>query len=408
MCGILVHTGKGNNSKIKFRGQDHTSGFKIGNLIFIHNLLSVTGKFMPQPFVKNDIVCLYNGEIYNQPFTETDGEVLIPLYEKYGEDFVRHLDGEFAIALYDFKKRKTIFATDPFASKPLYVNGIECASYISGVGGKKIPANTIRIVNMDTGSFIENIIVEWDWINQTKNNYDDWIQAFERSIAKRAKEDCFIGLSSGYDSGAIACELLKQNIKFKAYSFKGQENYKILEQRLKLVPEKEWFTIQNEIKKILSERIDNEKYTIFYNDLETDMHVLDDGGIFGMATICQLASTEGRKVILSGQGADEILSDYSSFPSQSEFKGSFPDNLYKWRNFDRSCQESYLMKEEFAGGAFNIETRYPFLDKNLVQEFLWLSPEMKNKFYKAPLREYLLRNNFSFDEGKKIGFSVNI
>ena len=48
---------------------------------------------------------------------------------------------------------------------------------------------------------------------------------------------------------------------------------------------------------------------------------------------------------------------------------------------------------ELAGsGNFNIETRYPFLDRDLVQEFLWLTAELKNKHYKAPLREYLIRN----------------
>ena len=410
MCGILVHKGQGDNTKIKFRGQDHTSEKKVNGLTFVHNLLSITGEFTIQPFMdeEKEIVCLYNGEIYNHSFKNSDGEVIIPLYKKYGKDFVKHLDGEFAIALYDFKNRKVFFVTDPFGTKPMFINGIECASYRSGIGGQKMLPNTLRIVDMDTEKFTEELIHEWDFIHQDKTNYDDWIIAFQRSIKKRAKNGCFIGLSSGYDSGAIACELLKQDINFKAYSFIGKENKDILTKRLSLIKDFEYFSPLGNIQELLKQRIDNEKYTIYYGGKEVDMHALDDGGIYGIGSICLLANLEGRKVTLSGQGADEILSDYSLFPGQSEFKGVFPKNLSKWRNFNNGCQESYLIKEEYAGGAFNIETRYPFLDKEVVQEFLWLSTEAKNVFYKAPLREYLLRNNFPFEEGKKIGFSVDM
>lgn len=410
MCGILVHKGSGDNSKIRLRGQDLTSEFKFNDLTFVHNLLSVTGKFTRQPFVDEEarIVCVYNGEIYNHPYQDSDGEVLIPLYKKYGKDFAKHLDGEFAIALYDFKMGFAYFITDPFGTKPIFVNGIECASYRSGVGGVKIPPNTLRKADLPSGASTSEDIHKWDFDNQHKTTYDDWISAFKKSIAKRGKHGCFMGLSSGYDSGAIACELIEQGINFKAYSYEGMENKEVLKARLERIREHENFKPLREVKRILRNRIDNEKYTIFYDGKETKMQVLDDGGVFGVATICMLANLEGRKVALSGQGADEIMSDYSLYPSQSELKGRFPEKLYKWRNFDRGCQESYLIKEEYAGGAFNIETRYPFLDKELVQEFLWLSPDLKNRCYKAPLREYLSSHNFPFDDGKKIGFSVTI
>ena len=66
--------------------------------------------------------------------------------------------------------------------------------------------------------------------------------------------------------------------------------------------------------------------------------------------------------------------------------------------------ESYLAKEEYASGMWGVETRYPFLDKKVVQEFLWLSPELKNKNYKSILHEYFTNNNFPFDAGRKVGF----
>jgi asparagine synthetase B (glutamine-hydrolysing) len=386
MCGILGYKNSGDNSKIRLRGRDLTNKIKLGGFTFVHNLLSVTGEFTPQPFVKGNIIALYNGEIYNQPFEKSDGECLIPLYDKYGTDFPKYLDGEFAIVLFDFDKDLAIFATDPFKTKPLFINGLEFATYRSGVGGEKAKPNEIVVKNISTGEIIEvKTVYNWD-LKQNKTTYDDWIMAFSSSIAKRAKGGCFLGLSSGYDSGAIACELEKQGFDFKAYTFLGSENRETLDKRLARC-EHEVFNINYDLLPFLRENLDNEKYTIYYKGKETEMRLLDDGGGYGVATLCNLANKEGRKVCLSSQGADEIMSDYSLFPDQSELKGVYPNDLKLWRNFNYGCQESYLMKEEYYGGAFNIETRYPFLDRQLVQEFLWLSPELKNRFYKAPLRE---------------------
>jgi asparagine synthase (glutamine-hydrolysing) len=109
----MVFREKGDNSKIRLRGQDHTNYVTIGGFTFIHNLLHVTGAFTPQPFVDLDagVVALFNGEIYNQKFTRSDGESLIPLYLEHGPLFAGHLDGEFAVAIYDFKRKLAVFAT---------------------------------------------------------------------------------------------------------------------------------------------------------------------------------------------------------------------------------------------------------------------------------------------------------
>lgn len=416
MCGILVfkETSSGDNSRIRLRGQDHTNHIKRHNLNFVHNLLWVTGERTPQPFVDEDadIVCLYNGEIYNQDYVRSDGEVLIPLYKKHGPNFARLLDGEFAIALYDFKRDVAVFSTDPFGTKPIYINGVECGSYRSGVGGERQPANRVRIVCLTTGETLAyEQLHRWDFSNQWVDNYDRWIAAFEKAVAKRATTGCFIGLSSGYDSGGIACALARAQVGFKAYSYLGQEDKAVLTARAAIACNHQWFEPQKSVKDLfhfLYAPGDNEKYTIRYDGVETSMRLLDDGGIYGVGTYSMMAHGERRKVALSGQGADEILSDYALFPQQSELKGVFPDFLSPWWNFDRGCQESYLLKEEYAGGAFNIETRYPFLDRQLVQEFLNLTPRAKNHEYKAPLAEYLRRHAYPFVPKKKIGFSVTI
>ena len=105
------------------RGPDLTSIEKINGISFLHNLLHITGEITPQPFIEDDIVCLYNGEIYNfKEFGDydSDGKCLIPLYKEYGNKFVKMLDGEFAIVLFDFSNGKVIISSDVFRTKPLF------------------------------------------------------------------------------------------------------------------------------------------------------------------------------------------------------------------------------------------------------------------------------------------------
>lgn len=402
MCGILVYKTSGNNFYIQKRGQDFTNKITRYGFTFVHNLLSITGDFTPQPYIEDEIICLYNGEIYNHIFKKSDGENLIPLYKKYGPDFVKQLDGEWAIALYDFKKKLAVFATDLFATKPLWRNGLECASYFSGVGGKKIPANTIEIVHFN-GAEEFQIIYDWD-LNQYKDTYDNWIKAFERSVKKRSINNCFIGLSSGYDSGAIACELLKLKINFKAYLIKALEDPDILKRRMQLIPDYQYL----EDSSVFEDQKDWIKNNIEQFSYKIPQTLARDSASLGLSKICSLAHNEGRKVYLSGQGADEIIGDYALKPHQSIFKGKFPDKLTLWENFYDGYQYSYLGKEEYVAGSHSIETRYPFLDKDVVQEFLWLIPELKNRNYKAPIYEYLNQNNFPTLFNKKIGLRVKL
>ena len=401
MCGILVFKNQGNNFFIQKRGQDATNAIKRNGFTFIHNLLHVTGDLTLQPYEDDGIICLYNGEIYNHKFKKSDGENLIPFYKKYGTEFPKYLDGEWAIALYDFNKGLALFASDLFATKPLWRNGLECASYQSGVSGHKIPANTIEIVHFD-GSEEVKTIYEWD-LNQHKNSFDDWIKAFERAVQKRAINGCFIGLSSGYDSGAIACALLAQKVDFKSYLIQAREDQEILQKRMRLIKDYVFLDKQTKFKEELAWLEDNVED--FGYKIPTKKRLRDDSAALGLSMICRKAHAEGRKVYLSGQGADEIISDYALYPYQSTFKGTFPEKLTLWENFYDGAQYSYLGKEEYVAGSHSIETRYPFLDKEVVQEFLWLTPALKNKFYKSPLHEYLTRNNFPFQEGVKIGLS---
>lgn len=245
--------------------------------------------------------------------------------------------------------------------------------------------------NKELNEFYEH---EFDFGNQHKDTYDDWLEAFENAIKKRAIDGCFIGLSSGYDSGAITKELTKQGVKFKAYVMYNHEKKEVLDERLKY------------IEKYKIVRMDEDLWQGYYDFLKGKINdtALRDSASMGVAYMFESARDEKRTICISGQGGDEINSDYALFPKQSHFKGKFPSGLYEWPNFKEHMQREYLNELEEIAELYGIEVRYPFLDIDLVQEFLWLTPELKNKNYKAPLFEYLTRNNVPFEKEIKRGF----
>ncbi len=411
MCGFVVskYGQVFNDTFVKRRGPDVTGRHSLAGFDFYHYLLHITGEKTPQPFVDDDIVCVFNGEIYNHPFVKSDGENIIPLYKKYGEDFARHLDGEYAIAIYDFHQQHALFVTDPFGTKPLFVNGATCASYRSCLGGEQLRENSVLVKSLRTGAekTIKPFVFDFD--NQFKNSYQDWIAAFECSVTKRATRNCFIGLSSGYDSGALACELLKQGVPFEAYSVRGSEEINTLEKRASIAHAQVFHLSRGQFEESRQTlRATCEPYR-YDQAVDFPLHckdMFDCGGAIGGAFIFNHANKRGKRVYLSGQGADEILADYCLTNRGTHFNGVFPDKLYEWPNFHNGCQRVYLSKDEYVGGAYGIECRYPFLDTALVQEFLWLSAELKNAHYKAPLHEYLTLHSFPFVERVKEGFAA--
>jgi asparagine synthase (glutamine-hydrolysing) len=417
------------NRYLKLRGPDHTEKLEFNKCLFIHNLLSITGDFTPQPIISGDIVAIYNGEIYNyEEFGDytSDGGCLIPLYKKYGKDFIKKLDGEFAICIIDFKKKIIIVSSDLFKTKPFFIgfNGkhVGVSTYktpleMMGYNVMTPDANVIYTISLKDGKIKEqDVIYNFD-LNQHKTTYDDWIAAFKTSIKKRLRntnKKIFIGLSGGYDSGLIFNELIENKHSFYSYSLIGTENEDIIDKRLNL---KSNNCISMKIPKnngdyIFSNMLIKKNTEPFNYTIPNDkIKLVDDGGSNNFATICRKAKKNNCKICLSGTGADEIISDYGynglKFFPHSNFGGKFPsdlDTIFPWPSFYNSTLESYIAKEEYVGGSFGIEMRYPFLDKNVVQEFLWLHQDLKNKEYKAPIHYYFKQINFPFEEKIKRGF----
>ena len=444
MCSFLFSTKPYENDinelnyYLKFRGPDHTEVRHLNKHLFLHNLLSITGTFTPQPYVEEDLVLLYNGEIYNfKTFGDykTDGECLIPLYKEHGAAFTKQLDGEFALCLVDYKKQIIIVSSDVFKTKPLFYGVTEkdigCSTYSTPLKKLKFDAivsckpNTTYVFDLGTKKLINMFSVCEFNLAQHKTSYDDWITSFRAAVHKRiinTDKHIFIGLSSGYDSGAIYNELLRSEQPFYTYTLTGTENDVVIKQRLALdkLNTSTNFLIPKANKDFnfshlfIRNRTEEFVYTIKsdYGDYcETNKLLIDDEGSNNLATICRLAKRNNCKICISGSGADEIISDYGyngkRYYQHSNFGGKFPEDLttiFPWGSFYGSTMESYLAKEEYVGGSYGIEMRYPFLDKTVVQEFLWLSAELKNKAYKAPLDHYFSLYGFPYEMNEKRGF----
>jgi len=448
MCSFLIFLKslQGNknidklNKLLKLRGPDYTNMIDFNNYTFLHNLLHICGKVTLQPFIKDNIVCLFNGEIYNYKSfgdIDSDGCCLIDLYLQYGQEFVTKLDGEFAIALFDFNKNEVILSSDIFGTKPLfyaYENGFIISSFRSilskdfnMINIKQIEPNTCLKFNLD-GQLINTISIHKFCLKQKKNNFDDWILAFENAVKKRAdtNKNIFITLSSGYDSGCLDLILKKLNITFASYTILARERIDTIRKRLDYMKE---YGKNHFIKLTESEFDESKKYVennideIISPILTQNKNKFPDGFVphtnntwaaYGLNYIFDRAKENNSIIYLSGQGPDEIMGDYGfdgkKFKHYSQLNGVFPKKLssvFPWNNFFNGTMRAFISKEEGVASLHGIEGRYPYLDKNVVQEYLWLSPDLKNGNYKSPLAHYMKINNYAFDKNVKIGFKCH-
>ena len=421
------------NRYARARGPDKTKMIEVDGMIFVHNLLHISGAeptYQPVVSYEHSIVLLYNGEIYNydKNLYQTDTECIIPAYLEHGHNFAKHLDGEFAIVLIDLKTNQLIYTTDAFMTKPLFVALSEkqeivgLATYASMLieveGATVIMANPNETVVYDLNNkrvCHRDYLKHWN-LTQKVDGWDDWQVAFEQAVRKRIPTvPFFVCLSSGYDSGAICLALNRLECEYATVSSFHGENEDVLKERIRInammsygigrdthIYAKPW----NEI----------EPFTFVHQDhphQATPIRLQDDGGANGMNAIGGFMRELGYKVSLSGSGADEIISDYG-FNGQkiyphSEFGGRFPEDLsamFPWKKFYNDTQRSYLFKDEFVCGAHGIEGRYPFLDVDVVQAFLNTTATRKNEAYKAPIIAYLKRYGYPVDEGIKKGFSA--
>lgn len=418
------------NFLLQKRGPDYTGILEERGFTYLHNLLSITGNLVKQPIVTNSLNILFNGEIYNYEKYgnfQSDSECISYMYLNKGKEGLKELDGEFSILIHDKIEEKIILVTDTFGTKPLYwsvQNGkIGISSYprpLEILGFKNSfrckPNTILEIDDQQFKILSENTLFEFDLV-QKKITYEDWKIAFSESIEKRTlnlKHNLLLPLSSGFDSGLISCSLNLLGVDYVSYSIIGSENQTVLNSRILLNNNKNKEIIGSlkdddikNIKSFFKKNVQNFGYGP--NPYEITHDGFDDPGAMGLFYILSKSIEKYKtKIVLSGQGSDEIMSNIQTYGFKTKNPEVFgPDlkRIFPWGNFYMGSQWSYLMKEECIAGSLGIETRYPFLDRKLVQEYIWLHQDLKNMSYKAPIKSYLDDMKYPY-HNEKIGFNI--
>eukprot|EP00929_Paragymnodinium_shiwhaense_P054701 TRINITY_DN27421_c0_g1_i1.p1 TRINITY_DN27421_c0_g1~~TRINITY_DN27421_c0_g1_i1.p1 ORF type:complete len:917 (+),score=150.11 TRINITY_DN27421_c0_g1_i1:131-2881(+) len=445
------------------RGPDATVHRRLGDLEFVHNLLSMTREVVHQPFQRTRfktasidpgerglLAAMFNGEFYNAGAVlgqlagrgagddasyRSDGEVLLPGYERFGAvRLFRRLDGEWAAVIVDWETRRLTLSRDCFGTKPLFLardteGRWAVASYRSALAGlgfagdqiREVPPNVVvsYTFGAGTGGLTElgqsRSVCEFD-LRQWKTDTADWRAALASAVAKRADRQrrVFIGASSGYDSGALQLLLHRQSLgPFDAFTVTALEDLAVVRGRHGVAPGAAGgraVMVQLGLGDVQAEtgwlHKNVEPYAYKTKSLR-GADVLTDPASFGLSHICRrakLLSEAGATgaavgdsrppVFMSAAGADEVLTDYghngTAFAQHSYLAGIWPENLstvFPWPSFFLGTQRDYLAKEEHVAGAHGLEARYAFLDRRVVQESLWLAAETKMSEYKRPLAD---------------------
>lgn len=442
MCSFLLSSGKHTNKQLHYaneyqkrRGPDSTTITTYKGITFLHNLLSITGSFVEQPFIDNNCIAIFNGEIYNfkelNPLAATDGESIISAYKTYGEDFLKKLDGEFAIALLDLDQELLLFGVDTFGCKPLNFsfdsNGFHIASYRSALQRLgcqniiQVNGNEWYIYDIKKKSLYKQFLTIFDINNEYKTTFNDWNAAFENSIKKKAiaTKPIMMGLSEGYDSGTICSSLIKHNINFKAYSVNvlnppsnillwrhGIVNKPLpiidgIQMEVPLIPHKKLYnpTLTEHMKVCAQIYSSCEEYVYEWMNNHTNQLQQtisrDTYGFTGAGFFFPEAYQDGYRICLSGVAGDilgckEINQKMKTLQNINHLVDYYDNNVY-------SC--------EYCTGIYGIEVRYPYLDTKLWQETFWLDKKIY-KHWKSPQRQYMIQNKFPFvdvdDSGNEI------
>jgi asparagine synthase (glutamine-hydrolysing) len=354
------------NAAMSHRGPDEHGDYTSGTVNFSHLRLSILdiggGK---QPMHLNDkYTIIFNGEIYNhqelrrqfdlEGRTSSDTETLLLLYQKFGSDFLGHLDGMFAFAIHDKEKNSLFIARDRAGKKPLYyykdeekivfASELNCLKSILPLQMEEenfyhyLRLGTFyrqftpykNVTELNAGSYLTVHcttleLKETRWWNihqlyqQERNDpFDkalDTVDSLLHTSIKRRLESsdlevgCF--LSGGIDSGlatAIASEY-NSNLKTFTVSFNGEYNEAPL---AKLVADK-YNTRHTEI---------NISFNNLENDLETILSNYGEPFFDSSAIPSYYVSRQAKKyltVILNGDGADELFAGYRRYVPFSKY-----------------------------------------------------------------------------------------
>ena len=397
------------SSKIRHRGPDWSGAYSGGRCVLAHERLAIVDPLSGgQPLYTLDKkqVLAVNGEIYNhqairaeladkyQFQTGSDCEVILALYKEKGINFLEDINGIFAFALYDEEKDEFLIARDPIGVIPLYIGydadgTVYVASEMKALEGfcdKYEPFLPGHYYYSGEGEMKRWWTRDWFEYNAVKEGDTDPLklkEALEASVKRQLMSDVPYGvlLSGGLDSSVISAIAKKYSAKRVETDSKADAWWPQLHSfavGLKGAPDlakarevaEHIGTVHHEINYTVQEGIDALRDVIYH--IET-YDVTTVRASTPMYLLARVIRSMGIKMVLSGEGADEIFGGYLYFhkaPDAQAFHEETVRKLGKLYMYD-------CLRANKSLSAWGIEGRVPFLDKEFLDVAMRLNPETK-------------------------------
>ena len=413
------------SKKLRHRGPDWSGIYNAPNAVLSHERLAIvdptSGK---QPLISpsEKLILAANGEIYNHRDlraelesdyafkTQSDCEVILALYEKEGKDFVKKLNGIFAFAIYDQAKDEYFIARDHIGIIPLYMGWDGNGTFYVASELKALEGVCSKIELFPPGHYLHSsdpIPVkwydkEWESYEAVKNNQTsiaDLHDALSDAVHRQLMSDVPYGvlLSGGLDSSitsALAKKFAAKRVESddtqaawwpQLHSFSvGLEGSPDLAAAQEVA--KHIGTVHHEIKFTIQEGLDAIREVIYH--LET-YDITTIRASTPMYLMARAIKALGIKMVLSGEGADELFGGYLYFhkaPNAQEFHEETVRKLDKLHQYD-------CLRANKSLAAWGIEGRVPFLDKQFIEVAMRLNPKDK-MITQERMEKWVLRKAF--------------
>ena len=411
--------------KVRHRGPDWSGIYSSDNAILAHERLAIvdptSGK---QPIISEDglKVIAVNGEIYNHKNlknrfaadydfrTESDCEVILALYEKKGINFLNDLNGIFSFALYDSSNDKYLIARDHMGIIPLYMGWDKDDIFYISSELKSLEGVCDKIELFPPGHYLESSsmnLVKWydpEWVSYDHvKNSETSIKAIHDSLSAAVKRQLMsdvpygVLLSGGLDSSitsALAKKFASKRIESNDKQDAWYPQLHSFSVGLKDAPDLKAArivadhigTIHHEINFTVQEGIDAIRDVIYH--LET-YDITTIRASTPMYLIARAIKSLGIKMVLSGEGADELFGGYLYFhkaPNAKEFHEETVRKLDKLHQYD-------CLRANKSLAAWGIEGRVPFLDKEFIDVAMNINPEDK-MIKNGRIEKWVLREAF--------------
>ena len=404
--------------KIRHRGLDWSGIYCGGSAILAHERLSIVDpESGGQPLFSPDRkqVLAVNGEIYNHQEirrqyagkydfqTGSDCEVILALYRDKGVDFLEDISGIFAFVLYDEEKDAFLIARDPIGVIPLYIGydndgkvyvaselkALEgqCERYEPFLPGHYLWSEELRVKSeeykLPLKRYYQRDWFEYDAVKDNPASVEDIRTSLTAAVKRQLMSDVPYGvlLSGGLDSSVVSAiaekfseHRIEDNSQTRAYwprlhSFAvGLKGAPDLE-KARLVAE-HIGTVHHEINYTIQEGLDAIRDVIYF--IET-YDVTTVRASTPMYLLARVIKSMGIKMVLSGEGADEIFGGYLYFHKAPNAKAFHEETV-------RKLGKLYLydcLRANKSLSAWGVEGRVPFLDKEFLDVAMRTNPEAK-------------------------------